>query len=75
MALRAQVVDLVRLKAVQKRGKRAAVCEIGIVQEEAVAGLVKIPKNVVNAIGIETRRTPLETMNFVSFGEKEFSQV
>jgi len=45
------------------------------VQEEAVAGLVKIPKNVVNAIGIETRRTPLETMNFVSFGEKEFSQV
>ncbi len=44
-------------------------------QEEAVVGFVKIPKNVVDAIGVETRRTPLEPMDFVAFGEKELGQV
>ena len=42
-------------------------------QEEAVVGFVKIPENVVNAIGIETRRASLEAMDFVSFAEKELS--
>ena len=68
MALRTKVVNLVWRKAVQQRGKRAAVREIGIVQKKAVICLVEITEDVIDAFGIEAGCTPLEPVNFVTFG-------
>ena len=65
-------------KVVEARKRLGAAIEKGKetwnnVQEKAVAGFVEIQKNVINAVGIETRSAPLQTMNFVSFGEKKLS--
>ena len=50
VALRAEVVDLVRAKVIKERGERAGVGEVGIVQKEARAGLVEILVDVVDAV-------------------------
>jgi hypothetical protein len=45
------------------------------VQEETVPCLVKVLKYVVDPLRVETGSTPLETVDFVSFGEKKLRQV
>ena len=75
MALRAQIVDFVRVQIVEERGKRAAVCKIGIVQEKAVVGLVKIAEDVIDSIGVEAGRATLEAVNFVAFCQEQLGQV
>jgi hypothetical protein len=45
------------------------------VQEKAVVHVVKILEDVIDSLGIETRRATFKTVDFVSFGKKEFGQV
>jgi hypothetical protein len=45
------------------------------VKEKPIIGFVEVLKNVIYTIGIETRSTTLEAMNFVAFCKKELGKV
>ena len=75
MALRAEIVDFVRLEFMQDRRKRATVREVGVMEKEPIIGFMEILKNMIDTIGIETRSTALEAMNFIAFFEEKLGQI
>ena len=44
-------------------------------QDEATALLVRVLVEVVDAVGVEERRAPLDAVNLVAFGEEELREV
>ena len=75
VALRAQVVDLVRAHAAQRAVQRAAVVEIAVEQAQAVVGDVRVLVDVVDALGVERARAPDEAVDLVALGEQQLRQV
>jgi len=75
MALCAQVVDLVRPNVVEQRGEGTAVGKVGVMQEEAAPGLVRVLIDVVEPVGVEAGGAALEAVDFVAFGKQKLGQI
>lgn len=75
MALGRQVVDLVGLDLLNYADEVGGVGQITVVQFEAYVFLVRILIQVVDAIGIEGRRSAFDAVNVVAFGEQKFGQI
>ena len=69
VALSAKVVDSVRLDHPENLVQRARIVQVAVDQPEPYAGLVWIPVQVIDTVGVEARRTPDEAINLVVLGE------
>ena len=75
MALRSQVVDLIRLDVQDQVGQAAAIRQIAIMQEQSRVRQVRILIEMVDASAIEAAGAPDETVDFVALFEQEFGQI
>jgi hypothetical protein len=75
MALSPEVIDLIRLKAIQQPDQTCCVREIRKVQEQPRFAFMPVGKDAVDAGGIETARPPLDAMHHVTFFQQKFRQV
>ncbi len=75
MALRRQVVDLIGLHFLHDPDQAAGIGEIPIMQHEFAALLMRSLVEMINAVGVEKRRTALYAVYFISLVEQEFSQI
>ena len=75
MALRSEVVYLVGVHLIQQRGQRTPVRQVGIVEEEASAGLVKVPIDVVEPVGVQAGGAALQAVDLVTLGKEELREV
>ena len=75
VALGAEVVDLVGAEIVEEGGERTAVGEVGVMEEEARAGLVDVLIDVVEPVGVQAGGTALQAVDLVAFGKEEFGEV
>jgi hypothetical protein len=73
--LRAEVVDLVGLHLLDDVNERRGVGEIAVVQKEAWVRVVRILVDMVDAVGIEQRRSSLDAVDFIAFGEEKLGEV
>ncbi len=69
MALRPEVVDLVGLQLVDELDEPTPFREVGVVEEEPHALLVRIAVQVVDALGVEAGRAADEAVNLVASAE------
>ena len=67
VALRAQVVRLVRAYVRQTPCQRAGVAQVRVVKEELYSGFVKFLIEMIDALRIEGRGPPLQTVDLVTF--------
>jgi hypothetical protein len=75
VALRGQVVNLVRLHQLNDADQVGRIGEIAVVQEQLDAALVRILVQVIDAIGVERRRAPLDAVNLVALPEQELRKI
>jgi hypothetical protein len=75
VALRREVVDLLRPDFLHDANEVRRVCEIAVVQDHAPVGLVRIAVQMIDAIGVERRRAPLHAVDLVALLEQEFGEV
>ena len=75
MALRAEVVDFVRLGLLDDADQIAGVAEITVVQLELGVGDVGILINIVDALGVERGGAPLDAVDDIAFFQQEFGKV
>ena len=75
MALRGQIVDFVRLDFLYDAHQAGRIGEVTVVQGQRRPRLVQFAVQMINAFGIERRGSALQTMDFIAFGEQEFSQI
>src|SRR5262249_31402697 len=75
MRLRREIVDLIRLRFLHNADDVSRVGHIAVMHMEGYPLLVRIMNQMVNTLGIEGRRTALDTMDDVSLGQKEFGKV
>src|SRR5260370_35347546 len=75
MRLRREIIDLVRLRFLHDADDIGRVGYITIVQLEGNALLVRIVDEMVDALGVERRRTTLHAVDDISLGEKQFGQI
>jgi len=66
VALRPEVVDLVGLEFVDEFDQPPRLREIGVVEEEPHALLVRVPVEVVDALGVEAGRAADEPVDLVA---------
>jgi hypothetical protein len=75
MALRCQVVDLVRLHLLNDSYQAGRIRQVAVVKDEALVRFVWILIEMVDAVGIEQRRASLDTVDFVSFVEQQLGEI
>ena len=75
VALRTEVVDLVGASIVKERGERTPVRQVGVVEEEARSGLVEVPIDVVEPVGVQAGGAALQAVDLIAFGKKELGEV
>jgi len=75
MALRAKIVDLVRLRGLQDPGQTRAVGEIAVVQDKAAVPDAGILVEVIDPVGVEKRRASLDAVRHVALREEQFGEV
>ena len=75
VALRAQVVDLVRLHLLHDADQVGGIGQVAVVQDEVAMRLVRVLVQVIHAIGIEQRRAPLDAVDLVALLQQEFGQI
>ena len=75
MALRRQIVDLLRLHLLHDAHQAGGVGEIPIVQDEPAILFVRILIEMIDAVGVEERSAPLDAMHLVALVEKEFRKI
>src|SRR5215475_9402462 len=75
MRLRREIVDLIRLRFLHDADDVGCVGHIAVMQMEGNTLLVRIMNQVVDAFGIEGRRTALDAMDDVSLGQQKFGEV
>ena len=75
MRLRGEIVNLVRLGFLHDADDIGRVGHVAIVQMEGNALLVRIMDEMVDALGVERRRTALDAMHHISLGQKEFGEI
>ena len=72
MALRAEIVDLVRLDLADDAGEVGGVGQIAIVQAAFGVRRVRILIDVVDPLGVEGRGAALDAVDLVALFEEEF---
>jgi len=75
MRLGREIVDLVGLGFLHDADDIGCIGDIAIVQLEGNALLVRVVDEMVDALGVERRRTTLHAMDDISLGEKKFGQI
>jgi hypothetical protein len=75
MRLRREIVDLIRLRFLHDADDVGRVGHIAVMQIEGNTLLVRIMYQMIDALGIEGRRTALHAMDDVSLGQKKFGEV
>ncbi len=71
MALRRQVIDLLRLNLLNNPNEIGGIGQIAVVKLEAHVFLVRVLVQVVNTVGIKGRCTAFDAMNVIAFGEQK----
>jgi len=75
VALRAKVVNFVRLQIQYQIGQALTVGQIAIVQEQAISGLMRIGVDVVDTSSRKRRSTTNKTVNRVALFQQQFGKV
>ena len=75
VALRAEVVDLVRVDQAQRAVERGRVGQVPVVQDQPPAGGVRVLVDVVDPPGVEGRGAPDQAVDLVALVEQELGQV
>ena len=75
MGLRTQVIDLIWLNIADQPSEVRSVSQVAVVQLEAGIGGVGVLVEVINSLGIQGRRTPLDPVNLVALIEQELRKV
>ena len=75
MALRGEVVDLVRLDLADEVDEADAVGHVAVVQVQAVGGLRMGAPDRVDAAAVERRRATYEPVHFVALVEQELGEI
>ena len=75
MALRAEVVDLVRLHFLHDVDQAAGVCEVAVVEDEVGVVDVGIFIQMVDAVGIEERGAALDAVDRVALLQQELREI
>ena len=75
MALRGQVVDLVRLDGLDDPDQVGCIRQIAVVQNKAQGGLTGVLIEVVYAIGVEAGGPALDAVDFIAFFQQEFCKI
>src|ERR1700691_487449 len=75
MALRAEMINLVRLHVVNQVGQLLTRREIAVVEEEATVAALRVLINMVDAVSVEGGTAADDSMDLVTFSEQQFRQV
>ena len=75
MRLRAKVINLVRLHFGQNACEVGGVRQIAVMQLEAGVIDMRILINMIHALGVQRRGTPLDAMHLVALLKQKFSKV
>ena len=75
MALRAEVVDLVRFDPVQQTVQIARIGQIAVVQKECFAVYRRVIEQMIDAAGVERTAAPDNAVHGVAFGQQQFGQI
>ena len=75
VALRAEMVDLVRFDVINEVGQLFRVREIAIMKEEADIRLVRVLVKMIDPSPVETARTADNAMDLIAFEEKKVSKI
>ena len=73
--LRTQIIDLVWLNVADQPSEVRGVSQVAVVQLEAGIGGVRVLVEVINSLGIQRRRTPLDPVNLIALIEQELRKV
>ncbi len=75
MALRAQVVDFIGLHLLHDAGEVGGVCQITVVQDEALVLHMRVFIDMVHPLGVEQRRAALDAVDLVTLLKQELGEV
>jgi hypothetical protein len=75
VALRGEVVDLVRLDLLDDAQQAQRIGQIAVVQMDAGLGVVELVVEMIDALGVERRRAPLDAVHLVAFREQELGEI
>ena len=75
MALGGEVVDFVGLHRLDDADEAGGVGHVPVVQHEASVRVVGILVEVVDAVGVEERGAPLDTVDFLALLQQEFREI
>ena len=75
MALRREIVDLVRLCLLHDADEVRGVRQVTVVEVETRLALVRVDVQVIDAAGIERRGATLDAMNLVTLAEQKLREV
>ncbi|EXI76370.1 MAG: hypothetical protein AW07_00315 [Candidatus Accumulibacter sp. SK-11] len=75
VALRGQIVDLVRLHLLDDADQARRVGQVTVVEDEAAILLVRVLVQVVDTVGVEQRAAPLDAVDLVALGQQHFGQI
>src|SRR5258708_14563010 len=75
MALRGEVIDLVRLRFLYYMYQGARIRQVSVMQNEIAIGYMRILIEMVDPVGIEQRGTALDAMDDVAFAQQKLREV
>ena len=75
MALGGQIVDLVRLHLLHDADEVPGVGKVAVMQHEPAVLLMRPLIQMIDAVGIEERGTPLDAVYLVALVQEEFGQI
>ncbi len=75
MALRRQVINLIRLHVLNDAHQAAAVRHVSVVEKETAVQFVRVLVEMVDAVGVEQGTAALYAMHLVSLGEQQLGKI
>ena len=75
VALRAEVVDLVRMHRTHQIHQADTVVQVAVVQPQPNVAVVRILVDAVESLGVEGRCPTDQTVNLVALGEQQFGEI
>jgi hypothetical protein len=75
MALRREVIDFVRLDALDDAREARRIRQVAVMQLQALVRVVYIALKVVDPVGVEQRRATLDAMHLVALVDQQLGQV
>ncbi len=75
MALRSEVVDLVRMYSLNHADQAAGVRHVAIVQEEVAVPIMWVLVEMIDAVGIEQGAAALDPVDLIALGEQQLGKI